>query len=114
MTPEKERSSRTVCVKRAAWGLALSARGAKSATAMRGLSTPRPVPVRNQSWAAAGRDKRESVRTERISEARFLLGKIASREFLAERNSLGQIEREKGKDLTQRAQRRVVWGSSAF
>jgi len=88
MTPEKERSSRTVCVKRGGVGFGVvRTRGRKSVTAMRGLSTPEAgayfEPVFER---AAGRDKRESVRTERMSEARVLVGQqLPSREFLAER-----------------------------
>src|SRR5271165_2055579 len=48
------KSSRTTWVKREACALAVSARGPKSATAMRGLLvSPRPVPARNQSCPSA-------------------------------------------------------------
>src|SRR6516165_1287977 len=63
--PEKERSSRTTWVKREEWGFAESERGAKSATAMRGFSMPRPVPARNQSWEEAGEEKKRRERKEK-------------------------------------------------
>src|SRR5260221_5521291 len=47
--PLNPRSSRTTCVKREECPFAESPRGAKSATATRGFSTPRPVLMRNQS-----------------------------------------------------------------
>src|ERR1700726_991656 len=47
------KSSRTTWVKSCEWDLALSARGAKSVTAMRGFSRPNPVPVCTQSCAKA-------------------------------------------------------------
>src|SRR5215467_9953644 len=52
--PLKPKSSRTTCVNSVECGFAASARAAKSATATRGFSTPRPVPVLNQSCASAG------------------------------------------------------------
>src|SRR5271157_387993 len=94
MMPEKERSSRTTCVKRAAWALAESARGAKSATAMRGIWTlPRPVPVRNQSWAKAmGERKRLKTITKGTNRAVFFADNGASRTDRAETNTLEQME----------------------
>src|SRR5207302_192495 len=51
--PLKSRSLRTTSLKSAAREVEASLREAKSATATFGLLTPKPVPVRNQSWAAA-------------------------------------------------------------
>src|SRR2546428_300181 len=53
MIPLNCKSLRTTSVKSVAWVLAASLREAKSATATRAFSAPRPVPVRNQSWAEA-------------------------------------------------------------
>ena len=65
--PEKARSSRTTLVKRPAWDLAESDREAKSDTAMRGFSTPRPVPVRNQSCEKEGQANGRRMRKPRKS-----------------------------------------------
>src|SRR6267378_3366416 len=65
--PLNWRSSRTICVKREAWGLAESARGTKSAMAMRGLLASMPIAVRNQSWADADLpDKARRVRNRNV------------------------------------------------
>src|SRR6266699_2380758 len=53
MIPLNCKSLRTTSVKSVAWVLAASLCEAKSATATRAFSAPRPVPVRNQSWAEA-------------------------------------------------------------
>src|ERR1700733_4619599 len=54
MMPLKSRSLRTTSLKSEAVMAEAPLREARSATATVGLLTPRPVPVRNQSCAAAG------------------------------------------------------------
>jgi hypothetical protein len=94
MMPEKERSSRTTEVKRAAWAVAVSARGAKSATAMRGSCVlPRPVPVRNQSWAkAVGEKNRLKRSTKETNRTVFFADNGASRTVRAHINTLNQLD----------------------
>src|SRR5271157_3054765 len=104
MMPEKERSSRTTCVKRVAWAVAVSARGAKSATAMRGSCAvlPRPVPVWNQSWARTGeeRKKLKTIATDTI-RAVFFADNGASGGDGADRNTLEQLESGVGENCAE-------------
>jgi hypothetical protein len=82
--PLNWRSSRTTWVKAAAWDLAESARGAKSAMATRGLLTSIPIEVRNQSWPTAGlakgaREIKIEIEPTRLNfKSTFTSGKLPS------------------------------------
>src|SRR3974377_282661 len=93
--PEKARSSRTVLVKRPAWDFAGSEREKKAETEMGGLSAPRPVLVRNQSWAQQdeGMERRKS--RQRKNGASFaMLKEWAARSFGDKTTSRIQIVAE--------------------
>src|SRR5271155_2353965 len=81
------RSSRTTCVNRSACGLAVSARGPKLATAMRGLFvSPSPVLAWNQSCAGAGGVMSTASAAKRKNEN----GRTLDEKFTSEPPNLAQ------------------------